>query len=101
MIGATNLGYNLSLGCVEIRIGFHSGPCTAAVVGTRLPKYSVFGDTINAASRMESNSKSGRIHCSDRSEALLRVQAPEISTKCHGHINVKGKGAMITYWVTE
>ena len=45
-----------SLGCVEIRIGFHSGPCTAAVVGTRLPKYSVFGDTINAASR-KSNSK--------------------------------------------
>jgi class 3 adenylate cyclase len=90
-----------SLGCIEIRIGFHSGPCTAGVVGARLPKYTVFGDTINTASRMESNGKPGRIHCSDRSEELLRTQAPEIPTKCRGQIHVKGKGDMTTYWVGE
>lgn len=86
---------------MQIRIGFHSGPVTAAVVGTRLPKYSLVGDTINTASRMESNSSPGRIHCSDRSEELLRKQAPEISTKCRGAVNIKGKGEMITYWVGE
>ena len=90
-----------SKGFVRLRIGFHSGPATAAVVGTRMPKFSVFGDTINTASRMESNSQPGRIHCSDRSEALLRAQAPEIAVTCRGEINVKGKGEMTTYWVGE
>jgi len=90
-----------SLGYVEVRVGFHSGPCTAAVVGTRRPKFSVFGDTINTASRMESNSMPGRVHCSDRSEELLRRQAPEIKTTCRGQINVKGKGDMVTYWISE
>ena len=90
-----------SQGFVQIRIGFHSGPCTAAVVGTRLPKYTIFGDTINTASRMESNGESGRVHCSDQSEELLRIQAPEISVKCRGEIHVKGKGQMTTFWVGE
>jgi len=88
-----------SQGYVKIRIGFHSGPCTGAVVGTRMPKYTLFGDTINTAARMESNSESGRIHCSNRSEELLRDQAPEIPVKCRGEINVKGKGIMKTFWV--
>ena len=90
---------DISEGVLQIRIGFHSGPCTAAVVGTRMPKYTLFGDTINTAARMESNSESGRVHCSERSAELLRIQAPEISVKCRGEINVKGKGIMKTFWV--
>ena len=88
-------------GFVQIRIGFHSGSVLTNVVGRRLPKFSVFGDTVNTASRMESNSLPGRIHCSERSAELLRVQAPEMSVICRGEIEVKGKGIMTTFWVSD
>ena len=48
---------------------------------------------------MESNSKPGRVHCSERSAKLLQAQAPDIITSCRGEIHVKGKGEMVTYWV--
>ena len=54
---------------------------------------------VNVASRMESNSKSCRIHCSKESAKLLLEQAPEIPLYKRGTINIKGKGHMKTYWV--
>lgn len=87
------------MGFVQIRAGFHTGPVIARVVGSRSPKYSIFGDTVNVSSRMESHSLPGHVHCSDRSKEMLVDQAPEMKIVSRGTIHVKGKGEMVTYFV--
>ncbi|CAB9504323.1 Receptor-type guanylate cyclase gcy [Seminavis robusta] len=85
---------------LAMRVGLHSGPVTAGVLRGQKSRFQLFGDTVNTASRMESNGERDRIHVSPATaEALIARGKGAWLTPREDKIVAKGKGEMQTYWV--
>nr|WP_306239347.1 adenylate/guanylate cyclase domain-containing protein [Ornithinimicrobium cryptoxanthini] len=90
---AADLGQTLAL-----RIGIHTGPVVAGVVGTQKFSYDLWGDTVNVASRLESQGVAGALHISETT--WLRVRGLVEATS-RGPMELKGRGSMPTFLVAR
>ncbi|MDH3796864.1 MAG: tetratricopeptide repeat protein [Flavobacteriaceae bacterium] len=80
----------------DMRIGIHSGSVIAGIVGTKKFQYDIWGDAVNIASRMESNSEPGKINISETTYEEIKE---EFECSYRGEIDVKNRGALKMYFV--
>ncbi|HSF44537.1 MAG TPA: adenylate/guanylate cyclase domain-containing protein, partial [Chitinophagaceae bacterium] len=83
---------------LNIRIGINTGPVVAGIVGTKKFAYDIWGDTVNIASRMESNSLPGKINISENTYQLVKDL---VDVEYRGELHVKNRGAMKMYFINR
>ena len=83
----------------EMRIGIHTGPVVAGIVGEKKFQYDIWGNTVNTASRMESNGEIDKVNISQYTYGLIKDDSLFAFEK-RGKIQVKGKGEMEMYFVS-
>ncbi|NOQ36476.1 MAG: diguanylate cyclase, partial [Methylococcaceae bacterium] len=81
---------------LSIRIGIHTGPVIAGIIGTKKFSYDLWGDAVNLASRMESHALPGKIQVTKATYLLLKK---EFDFEERGLVEIKGKGEMQTYFL--
>ena len=82
----------------EMRVGINTGPVVAGIVGIKKFQYDIWGDTVNTASRMESNGAPGKVNISQTTYDLIKnIKSFHFTPR--GKISVKGKGDLEMYFV--
>ncbi len=84
----------------EMRVGLHTGPVVAGIVGVKKFQYDIWGDTVNTASRMESTGEVGKVNISQATYELLQGD-PDFIFESRGLISAKGKGELKMFFVTR
>ena len=84
----------------EMRVGIHTGPVVAGIVGVKKFQYDIWGDTVNIASRMESNGTVEKVNISQDTYELMK-EDPLFIFEARGKIKAKGKGEVEMYFVTK
>ena len=82
----------------EMRVGLHTGPVIAGIVGVKKFAYDIWGDTVNTAARMESSGEPGRVNISSSTFALVK-DTPGLRFESRGLVQAKGKGELEMYFV--
>jgi class 3 adenylate cyclase len=90
----------LNQAAFEMRCGIHTGPVVAGIVGVKKFQYDVWGDTVNTASRMESNGETGKVNISQATYELLKMD-PQFRFESRGKLKVKGKGEIEMWFVSK
>jgi adenylate cyclase len=84
----------------DMRVGIHVGPIVAGIVGVKKFQYDIWGDTVNIASRMESNGTVGKVNISNDTYQLIKSDS-DLIFEYRGKIKVKGKGELDMYFVDK
>ncbi len=84
----------------EMRVGIHTGPVVAGIAGVKKFQYDIWGDTVNTASRMESQGEVGKVNISQTTYEIAR-HTGIFNFEDRGEIQVKGKGELAMYFVTH